>query len=488
VRCGQRIARAICLWPVAGFGLAVLVGLVGAALLLVAAPAAARPQDGPSGPADLEPVPRPAEGAVEPAVARELAAAHDQVEARTAGWSPASGSDATEALADAYATLGRLDAAYGLWDAARAAFADAVTLAPRDRESVYLLGYVLERQGRLTEAETRYRRASELAPGATAPKVRRARVLLELDRGDEAEPLFEELARRQASSAAGHFGLGLLAARRGDAASAARHFEAVLERQPGAGQVHYPLALAYRRLGDLDGARRQLSLHAAAGDDPGRVAFPDPLVDGLAAAAGGASLHKFRGDQLLLGGDEEGAAAAYRRAVEADPESFWARKSLGLTLWDLGRGPEAERELEAALELDPSGGTGGSRRMSAAQVRRERSRLLFALGGIAANGGRSGQALERFEKAAALDPGYAEPWLQIGNLHGQAGRREQALEAFGRALDRDPGLTEARLQRATTLMDLGRFAEAVPELERVVAERPDDARARQLLRIARDRQ
>jgi tetratricopeptide (TPR) repeat protein len=138
---------------------------------------------------------------------------------------------------------------------------------------------------------------------------------------------------------------------------------------------------------------------------------------------------------------------------------------------------EAERELAAALALDPAAnGLPGS------GVARERSRLHYALGGIAANRGREDDALARFRRAAELDPGYAEPHVQIGNLHGRAGRLEAALSAFGRALELDPELAQARLQRATTLMDLGRFAEAIPELERYLASHPDDQRARALLR------
>jgi len=444
-------------------------------------PAPGRAADQPSAPVALRPVPRATAGAVEEDVARELDAAHQAVAARA-------GDVATDpsGLAAAYDSLGRLYAAYGLWDSARVAFEDTLVLVPRDRERVYLLGYVLERQGRLAEAVERYRQAMTLAPGATAPRVRLARALLELGRGAEAKPLFEQLLDRKTAAAAAHFGLGRLAAREGDAAAAARHFEAVLEIQPGAGQVHYPLAQAYRRLGDLESARRELRLHAAAGEEPGRVRFPDPLVEGLDAGAGGASLQKFRGDQLLVAGDTEGAAEAYRRAVEADPESFWARKSLGLTLWDLGRGGDAERQLEAALDLDPSG-AGGRGKLPAAQVRGERARLLYTLGGIAANRGETDRARERFRQAAALDPTYGEPWLEIGNLQGKAGRLDQALDAFDRALAADPDLADARLQRATTLMDLGRFADAVPELERYVALRPDDARARHLLQVARDR-
>ncbi len=431
-------------------------------------------------PPELDPVPRPVEGAVEETAARELEAAHRQVEELAA--EPSGGAEARARKASGYGELGRLYAAYGLWGPARAALANAVELEPgaADRRRwVYLLGYVLERQGELEAAAERYAEAVELAPRATAPKVRLARTLLELDRRNEAVQLFEELADRTASAAVAHFGLGRLAARRGDSRAAVEHFERTLSLQSGATQVHYPLAQAYRRLGDLESAREHLRAHRTAGEEPGRVGFPDPLVDGLTEAAGGAAVHKLRGDQALLAGDTAGAAEAYRRAVEADPESFWARKSLGLTLHELGRADEAERHLEAALGLDPG--------LPEAGARRERARLVYALGGIAANRGRFAEALERFRRAAALNPDDAEVHVQVGNLHGRAGRLKEALAAFDRALELEPDLPEARLQRATTLMDLGRFDESVPELERYLELEPGDERARDLLETARER-
>lgn len=457
-----------------------------AVLLLATAWSTAVPglAQGPAGRADLEPVPLPVEGAVEKTVHRELTTAREQVVSLAADpETPPAG------LAAAYGELGRLFAAYGLWGPARAAFGNAATLDPSAagrRDWIYLEAYVLERQGRLPEATDRYRQAVELAPGATAPKLRLALALVEQGREEEAAALLDELAKRRPSAAAAHFALGRLAARRGDARAAAEHFERSLEIQPGAAQVHYPLAQAYRRLGDLDRAKSHLASHAAAGEEPGRVTFPDPLVEALETAGGGGALHKFRGDQLLLTGDTAGAADAYRRAVEADPTSYWARKSLALTLHELGRVDEAERELEAALALDPTGG--GTAGLPAVGVARERARLVYALGGIAANRGQVDEALRRFRRAADLDPAYADPHLQIGNLLGRTGRLEEALAAFGRALERNPGLSEARLQRATTLMDLGRFGEAVPDLERYVEAHPDDERGRFLLRTARERQ
>lgn len=423
----------------------------------------------------LEPVPPPGPGVVEETVHRELAAALAAVEARR--------SSSPRARATAYGELGRLYAAYELWDAARAALANAQTLDPESFEWSYLHGWVEERRGALAAAERAYLEAlgsrAALArppPAATHRAAARLHLAdLALARGDvsaaQAE-LAAALASGPFAEAAARFGLGRAAAMAGDSAEAVRQLERVVALQPEASQARYPLAMALRRLGKVEEARRQL---ARRGEAP--VAFPDPLVEAVRRSAGGGALHKLRGDQAILAGRLEEAAAAYRRAVAAEPASFFARKSLGSTLYRLGREDEAAAELERAVALDPG--------LPGAAARREKAGLHYALGGIAANAGRSAEAERSFRQAVALDPGNAEAHLQLGNLAGAAGRLEEALGHFRAALAADPELAAARLQVATTLMDLGRFAAAATELERYLERSPGDQRARGLLDVAR---
>jgi tetratricopeptide (TPR) repeat protein len=419
--------------------------------------------------AELEPVPEPGAGVVEASVRRDLAAAHAAVTALAAR---AAGAGERAA---AYGELGRLYAAYELWDAARPCFANALALE-RDSAAVarwhHYLGYVLERRGDLEAAVRHYERAVAGDPGDHAALLRGADLDLSLGRAGEAETAFRRLADEEGFAAAARFGLGRVALARGDPDAAITALRRTLELQPEAGQVHYALAQAYRRAGRIDEARRHLERRSEA-----RVRFPDPLVDSLATAPRGGAFHKLRGDEAVLAGRLGDAAAAYRRAVEAEPGSFHYRKSLGLTLYQLGRPDEAARELEAALDLEPD--------LPPALVPAERARIRYALGGIAANRRRGERALEHFRAAVRLDPGYAEAHLQVGNLLGAAGRLEEALAAFDRAVAADPDLAEARLQRATTLMDLGRFAEAVPDLERRLELEPNDEQARWLLQTAR---
>jgi Tetratricopeptide repeat len=59
------------------------------------------------------------------------------------------------------------------------------------------------------------------------------------------------------------------------------------------------------------------------------------------------------GNALSLAGDPEGAEAAYRNAIAADPASATAHYNLGRLMREQGRGLAARRELKRALGLDP---------------------------------------------------------------------------------------------------------------------------------------
>jgi tetratricopeptide (TPR) repeat protein len=52
-------------------------------------------------------------------------------------------------------------------------------------------------------------------------------------------------------------------------------------------------------------------------------------------------------------GDLEGARAEYEEALAHNPRYVPARVLLGITLFTLGRRPEAEQQWEKVLETDP---------------------------------------------------------------------------------------------------------------------------------------
>lgn len=416
--------------------------------------------------AELVPVPQPAEGTVEASVAAELAKAHENVEALATSDAP------TEPRAQAFAQLGQLYAAYELWDAAAACFENTRSLAPESFPGTYLLAYTRMKQAELDAAAGLFEHALELDPESLPAHLRLGEVLLDLDRPADAGKHFTAALELDADSAAAHFGLARALDARGETEAAVEHYEKVLELEAGATVVHYPLAQAYRRIGNTDEARDHL---AQRGDTP--VSLPDALVEEIGRRAGGGAFHQFRGDQAVLAGDLEAAAAAYEQAVKANPKSFYARKLLGLTLYQLGRQDEARKELVEAIDLDPG----------EAQEKSEKADLHFTIGSMAANQGVLWVAEEHYLAALAYDDEHIPTIFQMGNLRGRQKRFEGSIVYFDRVLELEPNNLDALFQRATIQMDLGNFAAAIDNLETRLELLPDDETTKKLLEIARER-
>lgn len=409
---------------------------------------------------ELEPVPLPPRAMVEESVFRELQQVHDLVEsmAATGDRSALRLPD----LADAYGRLAGLLATYDLLDQAHQAFLNASTLDTNSFRWHYLLGWVEQRRGELKRSALHFERALELKPDDFAAWARLGEVSLALARHATALKAFGQCIEIDTSAAVAHFGYGRALARAGDTTGALDHLEKALELQPDASQIRYPLALAYRRLGMVEQARTIL---ASSGDV--KAVFADPLVENLSRGARGGSLHKLLGDQAVLAGHLDGAAAEYRQAVAADPTNLYYRRSLATTLYQLGLIEEAHHILEGALE-NPTA--------SSSDIR-EKAKIHFILGGIARNRGEDASAALHFEAALVLDPALPEAHLELGNLRGRTGRLEEALDHFNQALEVDPSSPTILLQRATTLMDLERYDEAVSDLRKIL-ENPSSAQVK----------
>jgi tetratricopeptide (TPR) repeat protein len=114
-----------------------------------------------------------------------------------------------------------------------------------------------------------------------------------------------------------------------------------------------------------------------------------------------------RGTVLSYLGDTEGAAAALRKAVEADPKDFEAQLGLGAVL-HTGRDLDGARQhLQCALLLKPS----------STVARYEWARLERTEGQAEA-------AARDFEKVVHDDPTWAQPHIELAALYFRLNRQE----------------------------------------------------------------
>ena len=87
--------------------------------------------------------------------------------------------------------------------------------------------------------------------------------------------------------------------------------------------------------------------------------------------------------------------------------------------------------------------------------------------------GRLDESLQDFERAAALRR-HPHDQVGIGDIHLARGRWHLAADCYQRALATDSGDLLARLGKSQVLVAQGRASSAIPDLERIVANRPGD--------------
>ncbi len=139
-------------------------------------------------------------------------------------------------LAERVGHLGQLYHAYQI-DSAEPCYRNAARWAPTDFRWPYLAAVLAQARGAATEAGAGLEQALELRPADPTALVRLAEVRLGERRPEAAAELFGRAVGVADTAAAGHHGLGRIAAAAGDSQQAIDHFERVLELQPQAQSV-----------------------------------------------------------------------------------------------------------------------------------------------------------------------------------------------------------------------------------------------------------
>lgn len=382
-------------------------------------------------------IPAPDLSGLEPAVARQIEA-RQQALKELAIRDP----DPREQAA-AWGELGMTYHAYRLAGPAETCYRRAAELDPKDARWPHLLGGLLQDAGRLDEAATAYEKALEIAPGDTAALVHRAEIHSLQGRGTEAEAALRKVLAAEPANAAVKALLGQAALERGDFRQAAELLEAALAAVPAANRLHYPLSRAYRGLGDADKAAAHLAKVGAVG-----VRAPDPVLDAVDSLRTGERALLENGKRAFNAGRHAEAAAAFRQALEARPESVEARINLAAALAAQGDRPGAVTHLRDALRLDPASAT-----------------ARFNLATLLAGEGAVPEAIEHLAAAVAARPDDQEARGFLARLLRDAGRPEEALREYAKVLERDPADETARLGEAETLLRQARYREARAKLE-----------------------
>ncbi|MEG5001836.1 tetratricopeptide repeat protein, partial [Microcoleus sp. B4-D4] len=179
-----------------------------------------------------------------------------------------------------------------------------------------------------------------------------------------------------------------------------------------------------------------------------------------------------KGNQLLQEGKLEDAIAAFRRAIELDPDISWSYHNLGEALAKLGQFEEAIADFRRAIELKP-----------------DFSWSYHHLGDALAQQQQWEESAIAFRKAIELNPEHFGTYVGLGNSLAKLGQLDEAIASYRRASELEPGADWIQyrlgdvLQQRTQLDLEG----AIASYRRAIELNPDNVQAySKLLEIQSD--
>jgi tetratricopeptide (TPR) repeat protein len=357
--------------------------------------------------------------------------------------------------AAAAGALGRVLQAWEQWDAAHQAYRRAQALAPRAFDWHYLDATVLLRQAHPAEAAVRLEAALAASPNYLPARVKLAEALLDAGRIDESQRLFTALTEPEAAPSVA-FGLGRIAAARGQHDAAVEQFQRAVTLFPEFGAAHYALALSDRALGRNDEARAALERHARFGARWPAVA--DPVLAAVATLRDDPGALLQRGVALANAGEVDGSIAAHEAALALDPSLAQAHANL-ISLYGRQRKfGQAEAHYRAVVALGVNV-----------------SDAHYDYGVLLGLQERWPEAAEAYRLALALNPLHADAHNNLGQILERTRQFPEALAEYRRALESKPTLRLARFNLGRMLIALGRPDEAARELQPLAD--PRDAEA-----------
>jgi tetratricopeptide (TPR) repeat protein len=298
---------------------------------------------------------------------------------------------------------------------------------------------MLHDQGRLQEAEQRYRIVLEADGRHFDALYRLGLIRLQQARFADAELLFRRAVKVDPRSADAqlHLAVALTGLKRHD--EAIRRYEKALALKPGYAEAHSNLGYA---LQSLERTEQALAHYEKA----------------LAINPGYAEARNNLGTALAALDRHEEAIAQYQAAIALRPSYAEAHRNLANALGVLERYEEAAGHYEKVLAILPND--------AAART---------ALGNTLHRLDRTDEAIAHYEKVLTAFPAHAEAHTSLGNTVHRLGCTQEAIEHFRQALAVDPSDPGIYSSLGGALVALGRSAEASESFEKAIALAPRKA-------------
>ena len=300
----------------------------------------------------------------------------------------------------AYVLLGTAYSEEKRLDEALESFEKASALAPKDPRGPYLVGVVLQRQGKQEEAERKFQASLEISPAYVQALSRLVAIDLNENKFD----------------------------------NAVKRVEAQISKVPESGGLHFLLAKLYEAKNDLEKAE---SLLLKAIDlEPGMYTAYTEL-----------------GKIYIRMGKEDLARSKFRDVLSKSPNNLGAMMMLGVLEQKNGNMPEAQAHYEKVLELKPGFAPAANNlayiyceydgdlekasrlAMQANEANPEDPNISDTFGWILFKQGDYRWALSLIQQSVSKIPENPEVWYHLGMVQYKLGKRQEAKVALDKALE-----------------------------------------------------
>jgi tetratricopeptide (TPR) repeat protein len=166
------------------------------------------------------------------------------------------------------------------------------------------------------------------------------------------------------------------------------------------------------------------------------------------------------GNEYMKQGDWEGAAAAYRKALELKPDNPDAHAAYGSALANHGATEEAKVHLLRAIELNP-----------------KHAVAHCTLGVVLKEENKTAEAIAHCREALKLDPDLAEAHFTLGSILLGTGSLAEAAHHLSEAARLGAMPQQAHHLLGLALLRQEKLSEAIAEFRLALAEKPDYAAA-----------